>query len=931
MKEFLQNKFKFYSIKKALAFTFLCWVALFFKGYSQYVTIPDSNFAVFLQNNFPGCMTANQLDTTCSTITNVSSLIIFNAEIQNLTGVKYFDNLKYLDCHGNLLTQLPILPAGIISLNINDNKFSVLPALPAGIAQLYCSNNKLVELPPLPPTLNLLSCGENELISLPPITNLTYLNATGNNLTSLPDLPSALENLVISDNQLSSLPELPEGLLLLWCNNNFLSSLPSLPSTLTELRCATNVLQLLPDLPPNLLYLGCATNQITTLPSLPITLNTLLAHDNAITEMSPFPGPEFSCEVDISSNPIQCLPQLPDSLHLIFCNTPITCIPNIPPGSTFYNCNTPLPPLCSPSSVCIPYNISGYSFEDLDADCIFDSDESPLAGRLIVINSGQFYTSTDANGYYAFAVDTAGTYQLSQVNPNDVLWLLPCNGNVQSVTINALTDTFNHRNFPNHVSSYCPLPSVDIATAAQLLCSGNNIYSVEYGNKGTLTAFNTYIEITFDPEIIPLSSTLPWTSVNGNTFRFDIGTISPGYHDSFIITDSISCNALIDQTACVKANIFPASTCEPINSVWDQSHLKVTGSCNSTNDTLQFVIKNEGEGDMIVNNTVTIYEDDLLMGSVTIDLDSGDSLIIKQPTTGATYRVEAQQSAGHPGKSHPRDFQELWGNAPYSLNKIIPIMQDDADEWVEIDCHLITSSYYANLKSAQPSGVGPDHLISPTDELDYIIQFQNTGADTAYNALIIDTLDMEHLDITSIQPGAASDKYSFFVHSTGVVSFAFNNIYLPQSNLNEPGSHGFVKYKIRQKENNTSGTEIDYSAKLLFDYNAQVNTNLGFVSIAGRDNLYMPSSHMFSNTGYEIAVSPNPFKDFIQFTIEGAALKKNYSVTIINLLGETLFTAGEFHFGEFLINPAIKEEGIYFYKVYEENSLIGAGKLIRKE
>ncbi len=227
-------------------------------------------------------------------------------------------------------------------------------------------------------------------------------------------------------------------------------------------------------------------------------------------------------------------------------------------------------------------------------------------------------------------------------------------------------------------------------------------------------------------------------------------------------------------------------------------------------------------------------------------------------------------------------------------------MQDDADEWVEIDCHLITSSYYANLKSAQPSGVGPDHLISPTDELDYIIQFQNTGADTAYNALIIDTLDMEHLDITSIQPGAASDKYSFFVNSTGVVSFAFNNIYLPQSNLNEPGSHGFVKYKIRQKENNTSGTEIDYSAKLLFDYNAQVNTNLGFVSIAGRDNLYMPSSHMFSNTGYEIAVSPNPFKDFIQFTIEGAALKKNYSVTIINLLGETLFTAGEFHFGEFL-------------------------------
>jgi hypothetical protein len=931
MKELLQCKYNFSPAKKVLV-TILCSVLLSLKGYAQFVNIPDPNFAAFLQNTFPGCMSGNNLDTTCSTITNLSSLNIFNAAIQDLTGVQYFDNLDNLDCHGNSLTALPPLPAGIITLNINDNYFSVLPALPPTIAQLFCSSNLLYELPPLPATLKVLNCGNNKLSSLPELTSLTFLGAAGNKLTSLPDLPIALANLVVSNNHLSSLPSLPEGLISISCNDNFLTSLPDLPSTLLELRCATNLLQTLPALPPNLDYLGCATNQITTLPVLPVTLNTLSAHDNVITELLPFPGPVFSCEVDLSYNPIECLPPLPDSIRLIFCNTPIKCMPNIPNGSTFYNCNEPLPPLCSPNSECMPYNIAGYSFEDLDGDCIFDFGEPPLAGRLIQINSGQYYTSTDANGYYTFTADTPGTYQLSQVNINNLLWSLPCNGNMQLVTILSTTDTFNELNFPNQIISYCPLPYVDIATGGQLICSGNNEYSIEYGNKGTLTAFNTYIEITFDPEIIPLFSTLPWTSVNGNTFHFDVGTISPGEHGTFLITDSISCNALVDQTACVKANVFPASTCEPIDPIWDLSDLSVTGTCNATNDTIKFVVKNEGQGDMIVNNTVTIYEDDLLMGEVTIDLDSGDSIIINQPTTGATYRVEAPQNAGHPGESQPRDFQELCGNPPYSFNKIIPVVQDDADEWVEIDCHLITSSIYPNQKSAQPSGVGPYHLISPNDELDYTIQFQNTGLDTAYNVEIIDTLDTEHLDITSIQPGAASDKYSFFVDNSGVASFAFNNIHLPQSSINEPASHGFVKYKIRQKEENSSGTIIDYSASILFDYNLPINTQFGFVTIANKDSIFISSvPPLLTKTGYQVVVFPNPFDEKIQFIIDGPAVNSNYSVTIFNLLGEQLYTAGGFHVGSFIITPDLREDGIYFYKIYDDKELLGAGKLIRKK
>ena len=56
-------------------------------SYAQYVPIPDYNFNVFLQTNYPMCMNNFQLDTTCPQITNATSLILSNLIISNLEGV----------------------------------------------------------------------------------------------------------------------------------------------------------------------------------------------------------------------------------------------------------------------------------------------------------------------------------------------------------------------------------------------------------------------------------------------------------------------------------------------------------------------------------------------------------------------------------------------------------------------------------------------------------------------------------------------------------------------------------------------------------------------------------------------------------------------------------------------------------------------------
>ena len=60
------------------------------------------------------------------------------------------------------------------------------------------------------------------------------------------------------------------------------------------------------------------------------------------------------------------------------------------------------------------------------------------------------------------------------------------------------------------------------------------------------------------------------------------------------------------------------------------------------------------------------------------------------------------------------------------------------------------------------------------------------------------------------------------VHS---FDFIFNNIQLPDSNVNEPASHGFVKFKINQRANNPLGTVIENKAGIYFDFNEAVITN----------------------------------------------------------------------------------------------------------
>lgn len=139
-------------------------------------------------------------------------------------------------------------------------------------------------------------------------------------------------------------------------------------------------------------------------------------------------------------------------------------------------------------------------------------------------------------------------------------------------------------------------------------------------------------------------------------------------------------------------------------------------------------------------------------------------------------------------------------------------------------CLPVVASYDPNDKTAFIDGKPETTKILPNQPLEYLIRFQNTGNDTAFNIVILDTLT-SYLNATSVLPGASSHPYTFELVKGHILKFSFRNILLPDSNTNEVASHGFIKFSVLQNATNAIGDQLKNSAAIYFDYNDPIITN----------------------------------------------------------------------------------------------------------
>jgi hypothetical protein len=75
-----------------------------------------------------------------------------------------------------------------------------------------------------------------------------------------------------------------------------------------------------------------------------------------------------------------------------------------------------------------------------------------------------------------------------------------------------------------------------------------------------------------------------------------------------------------------------------------------------------------------------------------------------------------------------------------------------------------------------------------------------------------------------IEWGTASHPHTRQLQDQGVLKFIFANILLPDSNVNEPLSHGFVSFRIKPNLPQLPGDQITNIANISFDFNPPVIT-----------------------------------------------------------------------------------------------------------
>ncbi|PZR24491.1 MAG: hypothetical protein DI539_00520 [Flavobacterium psychrophilum] len=197
------------------------------------------------------------------------------------------------------------------------------------------------------------------------------------------------------------------------------------------------------------------------------------------------------------------------------------------------------------------------------------------------------------------------------------------------------------------------------------------------------------------------------------------------------------------------------------------------------------------------------------------------------------------------------------------------------------------------------------------DYLTYTIRFQNTGTAEAINIRLENTLD-DLLDWSTFKPIASSHIYEV-KRTDNLLEFEYKDIYLPDSTANEPGSHGFVTYKIKPKAEYGLGDIVSNTAEIYFDFNEAIITNTAtteVVEILGLNDNALTIARLY----------PNPVKDQLHVEVAQGELQ---SVAVYDINGRLCLSANNS-----IIDTYTLKSGIYFVKITTDTGSAGY-KLIK--
>ncbi|MER2996789.1 DUF7619 domain-containing protein [Pontibacter populi] len=450
-----------------------------------------------------------------------------------------------------------------------------------------------------------------------------------------------------------------------------------------------------------------------------------------------------------------------------------------------------------------------------------------MGGILIETLPGPYYTRTNSNGKFSIDVGI-GEYTVKQIVHNIKGQLIEqiCPDAIENhkVAFSSEGNINSKINFGNKVT-LSPYLTANVSSTRRRRCFESTT-KVTYANSGFAPAHNAEVYVRLPKEVELLSADKPYTQLPNGTYVFTVGTIAPGQTSVITIQDKVKCGdeSVRGLTVCTKAWISTGKLPEkPIATV--------TGECDPETGKVRFVIRNNGPEDMETGELFRIYRDGKLSTVEQYKLASGDSLVLWVTALGKTIRLEADQPDGNGENTLASETiegcQVGGSDVPISMGFVNVLPTGDEEPDAAEECLEITDSFDPNDKQVTPTGLTTENYTPTGVALKYKIRFQNTGTDVAYRVVVVDTLS-ENLDISTLQMGSASHNYRFDVSGKGkpVLTWTFDNIMLPDSNRNEPGSHGYIQFSIKPRADLPEKTLVENFADIFFDFNSPVRTNI---------------------------------------------------------------------------------------------------------
>ncbi|MBC7554923.1 MAG: T9SS type A sorting domain-containing protein [Taibaiella sp.] len=224
------------------------------------------------------------------------------------------------------------------------------------------------------------------------------------------------------------------------------------------------------------------------------------------------------------------------------------------------------------------------------------------------------------------------------------------------------------------------------------------------------------------------------------------------------------------------------------------------------------------------------------------------------------------------------------------------------------------------------AGCDPNEIwVSPADciasgvvptLLQYTINFENTGNDTAYNIYVMDTLS-DNLDVSTMNIIMSTHEMylSKLKDAAGHIILKFD---FPHINLLDSSHHGACDggliYSIKSKPGLANGTQIKGRAGIYFDVNGVVLTNQ-VINEIGCPVVNMVGSTSIDNTP---EVYPNPATDELNIHTTAG---RNVQYSITNSIGTTLMS-GTLKDADTKLNIKALAAGMYYIKISGDTGVV---------